>query len=355
MFNKCWISEEIPNKWRTAIIKTLLKEGKDPKDTTSYRPISLTSCLGKLLEKIVADRLTQILESRGLISDSQAGFRQNRCTTDQILKMTQSAADQMHRPKGENATVVTFFDYAKAFDKVWRDGLLYKMQEMDIPQRFVRYARNFLSNRHTMVEINGTRSSKFLLKEGLPQGSSISPLLFIIFINDIGVDLNPLTTASLFADDTSIWLPGGKDVRNQTARKMQLEVNKIMEWAKQWKMSINVDKTKALIISSNPDDSQSDPGLSTSEGRIKLVTSYKFLGVTIDVGLRFQEHVRILIEKCRRRVRILKCMTWKDWGNSLQVQRALFLQYVRSCLRQLVWSMRPVAGHRYFQGRRSSA
>ena len=89
LYNRCWDGEGIPHKWRTAIIKPLLKEGKDPKLTVSYRPISLTSCMGKLLEKIVADRLIHILETRNLLNDNQAGFRPNRCTTDQILKLVQ--------------------------------------------------------------------------------------------------------------------------------------------------------------------------------------------------------------------------------------------------------------------------
>ena len=101
IFNKCWASEELPTSWRTAIIKPLLKEGKEPKDTASYRPISLTSCLGKILEKIVADRLMNIMEKRGLINDNQSGFRQNRATTDQVLKLVQSASDQLHRKKGD--------------------------------------------------------------------------------------------------------------------------------------------------------------------------------------------------------------------------------------------------------------
>ena len=114
IFNLCWDGQGLPNKWLTAIIKTLLKDGKDPKEISSYRPISLTSCLGKLLEKIVADRLTFVLESKGLLADLQAGFRQNRCTTDQILKMTQLATNQIQTRRAESATTISFFDYAKA-------------------------------------------------------------------------------------------------------------------------------------------------------------------------------------------------------------------------------------------------
>ena len=334
IYNKSWGGEEIPNKWRTAIIKTLLKNGKDPKATTSYRPISLTSCLGKIMEKIIADRLMQRLEKQGLLADAQAGFRQNRCTTDQILKLTQFATDQMHRPVGKNASIITFFDYEKAYDKVWRDGLLSKMLDLKIPLRFIRYIRSFLSNRQTRVEINGKRSQRFVLKEGLPQGSSISPLLFIIFINDIGVDLHPQTVASLFADDTAIWMPGGgtDEEMEETKGLLQIEVDKIMKWADTWKMSINVEKTSSLVISSNTANLKWKPELVTEKGIIKTVASYKFLGITIDGGLRFIEHVKSLVRRCRRRVNILKCMAGKDWGNSLEVLRALYLQYVRSCL-----------------------
>ena len=92
----------------------------------------------------------------------------------------------MHsKQDGGVATVVTFFDFEKAYDKVWRDGLLYKMMKLGIPYKFIKYTRHFLSARKTRVEVNGCKSSNFYLNEGLPQGSAISPLLFLLFINDI--------------------------------------------------------------------------------------------------------------------------------------------------------------------------
>ena len=101
------------------MIKTLLKDGKDPKLTTSYRPIPHTFCLGKIMERIVADRLIYILETRKLLNPNRAGFRQGRCTTDQILKLVQDATDNIQAPRHESQrTVVCFFDYAKAYDKV---------------------------------------------------------------------------------------------------------------------------------------------------------------------------------------------------------------------------------------------
>ena len=117
------------------------------------------------------------------------------------MKLVQSASDQLHSREKSKLTICTFFDYEKAYDKVWRDGLLYKMAGLGIPKRFMRCTRHFRSGRVTSVMVNEVRSKNTRLNEGLPQGSCISPLLFLIFINDIDTDLHPNMLVSLFADD----------------------------------------------------------------------------------------------------------------------------------------------------------
>ena len=180
------------------------------------------------------------------------------------------------------------------------------------------------------MEVNGTRSREFFLKEGPPQGSAISPLLFLIFINDIRTDLHPDTIASLFADDTSIGRHGSQ--QDSLKNLLQEEVDKILEWADRWKMKINKDKTKALVISSSNADTSWDIGLRADDEVMETVNEFKFLGVTIDSGLRFNNHIKRIVDKCKNRVNIIKCMLWKDWGNSLEIQRTLYLQFIRSCL-----------------------
>ena len=159
MFNAVWRGAPIPQAWRTAVIIPLLKEGKDPEDPGSYRPISLTDCLGKLLEKIIADRLSSWMEEKNLFNECQAGFRQDRCTTDQVWKLVQQATDKIQTKRDSGlATLVTFFDFERAYDKVWREGLISKMIKMDLPYSFIKYTRLFLSGRKTRVEINGVHS-----------------------------------------------------------------------------------------------------------------------------------------------------------------------------------------------------
>ena len=327
IYQRCWRGEGIPKAWRDALIKPLLKPGKDAKLTVSYRPISLTSCMGKIMEKLVANRLIYVLEARNLLNSNQAGFRPARSTTDQVWKLVQNASDNMHE-KEQKRTVVTFFDYEKAYDKVWRDGLLTKMDDLEIPQRFTTYVRHFLSGRKTKVEVNNARSKEFTLKEGLPQGSSISPLLFLIFINDLPVDLDLTTSASLFADDTATWRRDGK-VQGSDREMTQAEVDKILDWATKWKMKVNGSKTKTMVISTSDKDRKWNPTLTAGDKDIDLVSSYPFLGMTVPADLRFKEHVDKKVEVGRKRNRVLKCMATKDWGCTLETQKTIYVQYIR--------------------------
>ena len=237
----------------------------------------------------------------------------------------------MHASPGNTRTITTFFDYEKAYDKVWRDGLIHKMLKMNLPGRFVNYTRHFLSGRKTTVEVNGTKSKSFRLNQGLPQGSSISPILFLIFINDIDVDLDIETIASLFADDTAIWMKDGK-IRGSNRILMQEEIDKIMARAKRWKMKVNEDKTKGMVISSSTGDNAWDPQLNAGEQRVEFTQDYKFLGISIDNSLRFTKHVSNITTKCRKRVNIIRCLSTKDWGCNLETQRALYLTYIRLVL-----------------------
>ena len=169
------------------------------------------------------------------------------------------------------------------------------------------------------------------MKQGLPQGSSISPLLFLIFINDLDADLEAETMASLFADDTAEWMADGK-TRGSNSIPMQQEIDKVLKWADKWKMKVNASKTKAMMISTSAADKSWDPHFMAGENRIDNVTEYRFLGVTIDENLHFTKHIANAMDKARKRVNILKCMSTKDWGNSVDTQRRLCLGYVMSVL-----------------------
>ena len=140
-----------------------------------------------------------------------------------------------------------------------------------------------------------------------------------------------MTAASLFADDTAIWRRDGK-VRGSDRTLMQQEIDKITEWATTWKMSINVDKTKCMVISSSHQDQQWNPQFEAMGKAIKPVKAYPFLGNTTSNNLWFKDQVNKAVAKGTKRNKILKCMATKDWGNSQETQTKLYIQYNRSAL-----------------------
>ena len=146
IFNQSFDDASVPQMWRRAIILPLLKAGKPAGQIASFRPVSLTSCVVKTMERMVSDRLYEIVETRNMFSPLQAGFRRGRSCEDQIMKMVQAIEDGFQKKKMERSVLV-MLDYSKAYDKVWRQKLLLSMEEKGVPMKFVRWIDAFLSNR----------------------------------------------------------------------------------------------------------------------------------------------------------------------------------------------------------------
>ena len=156
--------------WRNAIIVPLLKQGKPAGSVASYRPISLTSCFGKVMERLVSNRLTYLAEKGGLWCADQAGFRRLRSTEDQILRITQTVSDGFQQKPAKRG-VLALLDFSKAYDLVWRTDLLGSLLSSGVPYHFIRWIRGFLTNRLAKVRLNGAHSRTRKFREGLPQGS----------------------------------------------------------------------------------------------------------------------------------------------------------------------------------------
>jgi len=187
----------VPSSLEICYQKPLLKKGKDPQAVSSYRPITLTSTLGKLMERPIVNRLSWWLEQNDLLSEWQGGFRNGRSTTEQYLRLSKFISDGFQSTvKGR--TVATYFDFSKAYDTVWRTYLLRKMLRLGIPRRYVQWTSAWLTHRIARVQLNGAYGTARTCKEGLPQGSVISPLLFVIYINDLigGFDKSTLVSAT---------------------------------------------------------------------------------------------------------------------------------------------------------------
>ena len=324
LYNQIWSTGTFPNSWKHAVINPVLKQGKDPSSVYSYRPISLTSTLCKILERLVTDRLTYFMESEHLINNLQSGFRKNRCTTDHILRL-QDEINKNIRFKGY--TVAVFIDFKSAFDMLWHKGLLIKLSKCGVKGNMFKFIENFLTNRSIQVRINQTVSNTHFLDNGTPQGSIISPLLFAIMINDLPDKLHDVN-ASLFADDSCIF-KSGYNLKLITD-KIQENLNCLQTWCNNWGFNISLEKTSVVLFTHRRESLPET--LKLCGGSIKEVKTARFLGVIFDQKLNWNSHISYITEKCKKRLNFMRMISGQTWGASKKNLILIYRALIRSVL-----------------------
>ena len=194
IFNYIWTTGKFPEDWTLATIIPIPKPGKDPAEPNNYRPIALTSCLCKTLERMINKRLTWFLESNNHISQFQSGFRSDRSTTDNLVRLETFIRDAFIK---KEHVVAVFFDLEKAYDTTWRYGILKDIHKLGLRGRLPTFIENFLADRTMQVRVGSSLSDYYDQEQGVPQGGVLSTTLFSIKINDIVKCLGNLTDCSL--------------------------------------------------------------------------------------------------------------------------------------------------------------
>ena len=248
LFNMVWQGGVVPSMWKEAQVIPLPKPGKDKSDPKSYRPISLTSHVGKLLEVMVKNRLEHVLESNGILNRFQSGFRKGRSTLDQLARLQHDVVYAQNRSR---YVLAIFLDLQAAFDLTWHFGVLQKLRKYGITGNCFHYLRAFLEGRKIMVRVGGELSDPFEPTRGTPQGSVISPILFSIIINDLPeIVQNSGMVISQFADDSGTWRMGS-NLKDLTVRA-QKGLDAIWNWSIEWGFKISRTKTVGMLFGNNP-------------------------------------------------------------------------------------------------------
>ena len=322
VFNLTFLSGTIPDSLKIALVTPIFKDN-ETNEFKNYRPISVITCFSKILEKLMYRRLIKFIEKNKILTKHQYGFRENRSTELAIIELTDRITKAID--KGEY-TYGIFLDLSKAFDTINHKILIQKLEHYGIRGIAQLWFENYLTNRKQIVKYNDVRSKEMIIKTGVPQGSILGPILFLLYINDIE-NSSKLLSFILFADDTTI------SCSNSCLRTlnniMQTEINKVSEWLNVNKLSLNIKKTKFILFRSPNKKPKQELKLSINDENIKQVKNTIFLGIIIDECLTWNEHIDQVTKKIIRASGIIAKIRYFVNRNTLKlVYYALVYPYL---------------------------
>ena len=326
-YNRIWETGNYPASWKTATIIPLLKAHKDKIAITSYRPISLTSCLAKLLERMVNRRLIWRLESDNLLNRNQYGFRPQRDTIDALLQFTESIYKGF---KTKSTTIAVAIDFDAAFDSVPPKSVILQTMKLGIKGKLLQFICSFLNNRKIQTCINNTLSNIKTIENGIPQGSVISPVLFNIMLHDLSLQIPPGVQISIYADDITIWSTHRN--HNVATQYIQIAIDNISKWSSKWSLKISESKTEFCVFTRRHSLREYEPVILLHGAPITYNKHLKILGVTLDPKLLWNQHVIKTTEQCTKRLNLLKMVASQHWGADTITLRQFYVSYIRSKL-----------------------
>lgn len=327
IINSLWKEGFVPTLWKQALVNPILKGIEDPTNPHSYRPISLTSSLCKVMEKIVGNRLENFCNNNNILRKNQCGFRKFHGPMDNLLALESTISSALNN---KFYALAIFIDFSKAFDKLWADGIILKLRDIGVQGNMLNWIKNFLCNRTMQVVVGEDYSNIKHLENGIPQGGCLSPLLFNIMMYDFPTK-SKRTLDLIFADDCCV-AGIGNDL-NILIYRMQEELNLINNWCLKWGFVINVEKTKAVIFHRFKNFNTKGTGYLKLGGyNIDFVNVYKYLGIFFDQRLTWEKHLNYIIDRVEKRINLLKCLASLPWSNS----QNLLLIYYKNAIRSLL-------------------
>ena len=322
IINRIWETGILPKSWKIAIVIPVKKPNKNPFESSSYRPIALTSCVCKLMEKMINTRLVWYLESEGKLSPYQFGFRKNRSTLDPLLRLSNQIQQGFSK---QCQTIGIFFDLEKAYDTTCRSGIIQQFYKMGIRGNMIRFINSFLSERFLKVRVGNSVSAPFIQEEGVPQGSVLSVTCFAVAINSILEVVTPPVKSSLFVDDLAIYCTSYDAL--SACKHLQNSIDAISRWANTWGFKFSTVKTVAVRFT-RCRRREVVPTLTLNGNILPYAEEVKFLGMIFDSKLTWGSHIDALKLKVKKTLNILKVISSFSWGAD---RKSLLMIYNALC------------------------
>lgn len=323
IYNKVWKSHHFPKAWLHSYIVPIPKPNKPKDERSSYRPISLTCSLCKVMEAIVNHRLLITLEQRNMLTNTQNGFRQGRSAVDNIIRLETEVHDSF---QNNQKLIAVFFDIIKAFDMTWRYAILKRLQDWGFQGHLLAFIVNFLANRSFQARANGVLSQTKVIQNGIPQGSVISSTLFLVAINDVVEPIKSPVQVSLYADDLIVYLKG--KILTSMEKLLQASINNLCIWSSRSGLRFSSDKTKCMVFTKRL--TLTPPSLKLYESEIECRATLKVLGVTFDSHLTWKPHIIALKTTCVKILSLLKTLANHNWGADCKTLIHIYQNLIRS-------------------------
>lgn len=308
-FNKLWQNDVLPSKWKQSIIIPIPKPDKNNLELHNYRPISITSPLSKIFERMVTNRLQWILENNSLLSDNQYGFRKKKSIADVHTIFTNEINNAFIN---KQHVIAIFFDIYKAFDCLWKNVIMHQIHKWNLRGHLPLFIQNFLIDRNFQVKINNNYSNIRHLLNGIPQGSVISPTLFQIAINSLSSFFQPPVQHLLYADDLLIYVRTSN--LKYAEHKLQTALNKLHEWASNNGLNFTPDKTVCINFNRLTKPVINNPVLKLNNIILEFKSEKRFLGLKYDHKLSWKGHISDIKAKCNLKLNLMKVISKQNWG-----------------------------------------
>lgn len=322
IFNLLWSSNTIPSEWKTDCLVPIPKPDKVKYNADSYRPIALTSCIGKIFEQLLKQRFVYYIEHYNILPSNQFSFRVGRSAQESICKLH---LDIQRSISNNHVMMCVFFDIVGAYNNVNVDILCRELAVIGFPEKTIDWIHRFLNERKVFVKYNNDLYGPRYSYKGICQGGILSPILFLLYVHKLNIILGSDVKNLQYADDLVVYISGIN--KKTVSDKLNLALKKLKAYFDYLNLDINVNKTRVVAFGKNR---MHPMPVVYNDQHLPFQTDVKFLGVTFSNNLSWKKYVDCIIYKALKAYNILQTLVKPYWGSDPKILSMLYKSLVRS-------------------------